>query len=56
MGKKSIDDYARKQATIRRIRENLKSLIKERSELLTKITRIDRQIEKHEEFLEELEE
>lgn len=50
-----ISKYARDQAMINRLKNNLSDLKKRRKILLHEITKIDRQIEKHEDFLDDLE-
>ena len=51
----NMENFARKQTMINNLKLNLSELKKERLKYITELLKIDRQIEKHESFLEELE-
>lgn len=51
----SMDNYIRRQVLMSNLEYNLMDLYKQRELMLISLKRLDKQIEKHENFLEELE-
>jgi hypothetical protein len=51
----SMDNYVRRQVIMSNLEYNLIDLHKQRKLTLISLKRLDKQIEKHEDFLEELE-
>jgi hypothetical protein len=51
----SMDNYVRRQVIMSNIEYNLIDLYKQREFTLISLKRLDKQIKKHEDFLEELE-
>jgi hypothetical protein len=50
----SIDEYTRKQCMLDNLRASLVELYTIRNGLLTELVKVDKQIEKHEKFRDEL--